>query len=277
MKLSAKKIVFAVVLVALIDFTFQYQRSADPVYLGRRLSEWLPKLIWGWPEEERAQAATAIATLGVKCVPFLLNQLEPQRPLLTQPLRDWFTTNVLRRPAVTGSGLSKELESLQKKIWTQRAFEILGPEAKPALPRLTELLADPITADGAADALASIGPGSLPVLRKAIRGNDVAARRAAARSLGKMKQCGPQAAQMLWGAVSDLDPSVRLNVESSLRALAERGEESVLAQARVLEHGPDPNLRYTSLYVLKFFKGASHSDAPDTRKLCEWGGANIIK
>src|SRR5688500_4057187 len=120
--------------------------EAEPVYQGRPLGEWVrwteDQEIDGSPSVAAANAAAAIKAIGpAKVIPFLLR---------------WM--NSPKSDSVIGGGAVK-------------CFQILGPEAKSAIPELAEMLNQPVkTIDEgsrarlAAEALSYLGPDAVPIL-----------------------------------------------------------------------------------------------------------------
>jgi hypothetical protein len=108
----------------------------EPSYQGRRLSEWLVDIEYGQPPEKRQQAGEAIRHMGAKTLPFLLATLADKQ---------------------AGD------HRYNQASW---AFDALGPIAKPAIPKLTNLLEQ--LPGYAPLALAAIGPDAMPELLDAL-------------------------------------------------------------------------------------------------------------
>ena len=108
----------------------------EPSYQGRRLSEWLVDINYDQPQDKRTKAQEAVRHMGVKTLPYLLADLD----------RNHAKDNLYGQ--VT---------------W---AFDALGPIAKPAIPKLTNLLEQnpgyvPL-------ALTGIGPDAMPEIMNAL-------------------------------------------------------------------------------------------------------------
>jgi RNA polymerase sigma factor (sigma-70 family) len=110
--------------------------KSEPSYQGRRLSEWLVDIEYGQPPEKRQQAGEAIRHMGAKSLPFLLATL-----------------------ADKDAGNHR----YNQASW---AFDALGPIAKPAIPKLTQLLEQ--CSGYVPSALAGIGPDAMPELLNAL-------------------------------------------------------------------------------------------------------------
>ena len=110
---------------------------SEPSYQGRRLSEWLAEIANPQSEETHDKAREAIRHMGVKTLPFLLANLAAEKQ----------ANDDLYRQAIL-------------------AFNALGPIARPAIPKLTNLLEQnpgyvPL-------ALADIGPDAMPEILNAL-------------------------------------------------------------------------------------------------------------
>lgn len=180
----------------------------EPVYQGRRLTEWLRDLREAPPATAEGAARQAAATdavrrIGVKALPTLL-ALARARPA-GSGLRGWmarlqgrarfvqFNWRYGKGPppglreklllALAGSGsafLRSPLLVGQDDSWlAAKGFIALGPLAEPAIPDLARMLTNNATSQEAAICLIAIGPVAAPALTNA----NASLRRAAAEAL----------------------------------------------------------------------------------------------
>src|SRR5262245_24790340 len=135
------------VLIALI-FLFSLVPGEEPRYKGRALSEWVD--IYGSSGRgihtafEIDEAAAAIKHIGTNALPFLLRWLPyeyPSRRSKTAQLID-------KLPAAIQKPFAGVLNRDRRfgRAWSaERCFELLGPDAAPAIPEMVRLAGDPNT------------------------------------------------------------------------------------------------------------------------------------
>ena len=135
-------------------------RYKEPVYQGKRLSEWLAAL--RTPRKEAA--ADAIRQMGSGAVPFLIHELQAtDSPLkvmvigLVQKQR-WYPVRFV--------------EANERHERARAALKALGPLAAPAIPMLIERFKDGNIGHnlcGPYEPLAAIGSNSVPALLQAMK------------------------------------------------------------------------------------------------------------
>lgn len=137
----------------------------EPQYQGKKLHAWLEKLNAedpGWINPAPANppdpvAAEAIRNMGTNIIPFLMTDIKQTDGLIGRII-GWTTD------------LSNPLE---KTRWqAARAFAILGPQAKDAVPQLASLLNDSATSEIGKDvAYALAGIGAISILTNSMKTN----------------------------------------------------------------------------------------------------------
>jgi HEAT repeats len=169
-------LLFAIATLLLLWFLLT---PRTPSYQGRPLNSWLSQLDnhdgpgWSWQSwsaqaytsESQKAAANAIRQMGTNTIPILLSKIDNKDPgkLIQLELflrrHNWFST----------SWLSNHIEQ-QKNLRHQAALalDVLGPDAKPALPRLVKLFYATDDPKQAAIAISGIGPAGWIELTKAI-------------------------------------------------------------------------------------------------------------
>jgi hypothetical protein len=129
----------------------------EPKHKGRVLGDWLADLDTTNHPVQRQRAMIAVREIGTNALPLLLRLLETDRTGLAGTLRE------MRR-------FQTVLEFQPSSLFRWRAiygFRALGPSARVAIPRLTELLYQDSTCTGATFALMAIGPEAVPILEQA--------------------------------------------------------------------------------------------------------------
>ncbi|MDB6022241.1 MAG: repeat protein [Pedosphaera sp.] len=205
----------AIILLATLTLAVLYRLTPSPPrYQGRSLSFWLKALddgkrgggltweTWQDRTEEqpgRSEAAEAIMQMGTNSLPFLITALSYR----DSTVKKWFVGLL---------GLQSWIKvSLPMAADHQRpaalALHILGPAAKPALPQLTKALNDPETSQGAAIALAGIGPEGWSVLSQALASTNQYVSVCAAWALGGHRAEVPGTVAGLMRQVTNATPS----------------------------------------------------------------------
>lgn len=180
--------------------------SREPAAESRPIKAWLRDL--GASEPYRRNRAEAVVRrMGAGILPVLLSQVESTR------------TND-QAQAVLG-------------------FAALGDRARPALPRLTELVRNPPTALTAARALAAIGPAGVPVLTNTLAGPIRSIRIACARALGRMRTDGRMAVPALIGVLGEADDDLR---HFATRALGNLAADPVQVVPALINRLQDPSV-----------------------------------
>jgi hypothetical protein len=172
----------------------------EPSIDGKRLIIWLdgyqksiPKPEYDRDPQMRARAEKAVRRLGTNSIPWLLVELSAKK-----------ATHGDELPTNFYSG-----EAIGRRWLAATAFEILGPVAKDATPKLIPLLDDKQTSYTAATALGGIGLESIPVLTQALTNSHATARESAVRVLGLFGSKAQSAVPAVIRCTKDQDESVR--------------------------------------------------------------------
>jgi HEAT repeat protein len=138
---------FIVVVVGVITWQVLYER--EPVYQGKTLSIWLEEARPDWvsPETE-----TAVRAMGTDALPPLLNMVRVRESVVRKALSELSTRQRWLAIHVRARG------EIQRMAYC--GFMVLGPTAKPAVPKLARLLEedDPQVRCLAAHCLGNLGP-----------------------------------------------------------------------------------------------------------------------
>jgi len=178
----ARLIIFCLFLAlavpALVTFA---SRPSDPVYQGRRLSEWLTQLDTGrWPRPEIVPADEAIRHMGTNVFPRVEQLIRYRDSALKSKLIKLFHKQSLIRLRIT-----------TQMVYHHRAIAAcyaLGPVAKPLVPKIAEALGrmDPYEQPFPEQWLGSLGPdadAAIPALVGILRDKNNPVRAFAADAL----------------------------------------------------------------------------------------------
>lgn len=130
-----KRLRFALVILVLAVVglaAWSLLRSREPVYKGKRLSEWTELLAtMDASAEEISEATAAVRYIGTNAISFFLADLQAKR-LPWEPISPWLDR---------WSPISVELPTINaRRARGFKGFEVLGSTAEPALQRLQELM-----------------------------------------------------------------------------------------------------------------------------------------
>jgi len=169
-------------------------------------------------------------------------------------------------PALTGMLTHTDKYVRRNAVW---ALGRLGPVARPALPALCRVLADPDprTASGAAQALGNMGAAGAEAvgpLAEAMRGTNIVLCRLAAKALS---QIGPPALATLITHLQHTDPFVRGESALALGWMGPAGRPAVSFLAQAVRGRGSHSLRDTppppgSLDLEEYTAGADAEDGP---------------
>jgi HEAT repeat protein len=245
-------------------------RPREPVYGGKRLSEWLHELDKDtFTEESRAQATEAVRRIGTNGIPFM------ERMLSHDP---W-----LRRALIELSGKQSLIRlhlttAEERRRLALEGIEALGPLARPLIPKLTEMLKDDSSWQAMSIAfvgLARIGLEAVLPLTQALTNASPKVRSAAVISLSMLSSNAQAAVPALVERLeSDKDNRVRAlaaNVLGGIRS------EPVVAVPALVKHlsGPDTNIRVEAALALGKFGRQAQEAVPALVKTMKDENLNI--
>ncbi len=197
------------------------RQPKEPVYKDVPLSGWLAQTI-AWRGNENDDSAVAVRAMGTNALPWLINNLpyRKYRGLLDACPQSLLLMDMsVELAEYDGKGptinlLSAELERQKQLI---RAFRMLGPLAKPAVPELSEALNNPAAIEAACLALAMIGKEAHPALAAALTHTNPVVRETAVGVFINVPMEADWAVPYLILCTKDADAEVR---SSALRALS---------------------------------------------------------
>jgi peptidoglycan/xylan/chitin deacetylase (PgdA/CDA1 family) len=249
--------VLGVALVAL-SFYASRPRAPDPVYEGKRLSEWLDRVYAHNDQTEVDEAAAAIRHIGTNAVPFLLQELQAEAP---------FWVRTIQR--IEGRlPFSIDLPSADTRIGRAiTGFVILGATAAPAIPRLTEVMLHAPTqnATAAVEALRLAGgTNAVPIFIRGLTNLAGWPQVWTAQALGSLTNYSAPAVPALLANLASSDATVRSSCASALGKIASQSELVVPALTKLLAD-PDRNVRRSAASALGEFKGSALPAVPALR------------
>jgi hypothetical protein len=208
-------------LIAMLAFP----REREPEYGGRYLTEWI-RLYLQSPDRftDGQEAAEAVRHIGTNALPLLLKWTDYEPP----GWKTMLATNApaaARRPGYFRSAYVRLLNRPADDLnWLARfGFEILGPQARPALPEIQRRMVDwgkPWRAGIAMQIYTDIeGPGGVPALVSALVSTNANCRQSAAFCLATLGTNGAPAAPMLRNALNDPDTVVRRLAATALQRI----------------------------------------------------------
>ena len=232
-------------------------RDSEPVYKGKRLSEWLAEALlsphpntdgYNPPSPSEIQAEEAVRHIGTNAIPALLEMLqETDSPLKTKWIALLEKQHFIRAPE----------PAFDRNLHALYGFQALGPAASNSVPELVRIYrenhspdsqvlilaaldnigptaapkATPILLDGLTNgylrrtALSVIGEihGQpevfVPALINALNDSDPTARATAIRALGKYGPAAEPAVPALAGLLNDADPYISSEATNALKAI----------------------------------------------------------
>ncbi len=192
----------------------------EPSWHDRSLSSWLKDFDTVRPAASQAAADDALRHIGANALPALLSILRSHDSRLYRALLDV----VHDQPFI-----ELHLTSAPERHWRAvRAFQALGPIAKPALPSLVRMLDDPRTTDNAAFAIAGLRPEGVVALTAALTNQHTWVRRRAAATLG-LAGLGRFDTHSPPASLSELRADAKISVPALLNSLR---DQDVYVRAR---------------------------------------------
>ncbi len=192
----------------------------EPEHGGRKLGEWLELYLQPFDRfTDGQEAAEAVRHMGTNALPWLLKWTDYEPPGWKRML--WTNAPSVARRSGYFRLLNRPSDELR---WLARfGFEILGPQARPALPEVQRRMVDwgkPWRASIAMQIYTEIeGQGGVPVLVSALASTNANCRQSAAFCLATLGTNGSPAAPMLRSALNDPDPVVRRFAGTALQKI----------------------------------------------------------
>lgn len=234
------KLLGALALLAVFGLlAWQLFPSREPMYQGKRLSQWLDAYNQAASLKQTEPISEAIRAFGTNSLPFLLAHIEHNRPPIEQKLWDFlFKHPALRRLFPIQLGDPYRSVSVL-------ALRALGAQATPILPAVLRVAENPHTSFDGMMSFLAIGTNSIPWLRRACQDTNVNVRTQAIVMLAMMKAMPPP--WFSWGWNRDPISGRRL---FGLGYVVGNGDVSAMVE---LLHDPDPSVRRASAEALAHY------------------------
>lgn len=198
-----------------------YFKQGEPVFRGKRLSEWRTQF-QGADPGRREEAAEAMRRIGTNQFSHLSRLIRARDSTFKEDLFYFLNQQSWTRFESAGD----------KHARGYFEIEMLGPGAMAMIPTLTGILNQgekPGEAQEAAEALAKIGGRGVPALRKALESEKDRVRAAAAGAFGEFEARGERYVPLLLTALRDRDLAVRANAAAALGKIHQRAPDVVPA------------------------------------------------
>lgn len=257
---------------------------ADPVWQGKKLSQWLTECKSDDPRDLTESAQKAIRAMGTNALPFLLDMVATTDSRAKTKLRAWAGKGSIIRKWTTPTHYIS-------RISAAAGFEALGKEAAPAAPELIKLLNDEQTEYPAALALGAIGQPAVPLLVQKLTNRSAsmrmsvvqalnfmhgaedaipdllqclddpepAVRGAAAITLGDMRKQPDRVVPKLVERLSDTNSSVRVDAVIALGLFESRARVAI-PKLTELQNDPDAEVRQKATAALKEVQAGSTNE-----------------
>jgi HEAT repeat protein len=228
------------------------QGPSEPVSHGKRLSYWLRELE-NWEGNTNDAAFVAFRDMGTNAIPPLVSVLQSEGGPFQR-----FIMEVNQKQSVVNLPFGRPWEQSMAAAW---ALYIMGSNARPALPALTNLLFHSNETIASATVLAGIGSDALPFLLSAITNQNYRIRHAAINGLGWERSDFNIVVPVLIQSLHDTDQTVRHGAAMSLGQLHAQPDVAVPALTNAFP-GTDPLLRFLILNSLGKFGNKAREALP---------------
>ncbi|MDB6109074.1 MAG: repeat protein [Pedosphaera sp.] len=246
-------IIWVLVLTFLVAMAVPYLAHwREPRYQGKRISQWLDRLNSTNMEEGetvRTEEGEALRKIGPAGLPWILRRLQSRDSRLKLKLEE-----LAYKQSVVQFRFNYAEDARRKAVL---AFRILGPEARGAVPELSEMLNDPELSSDAGEALAGIGREGVPALIGGLTNLDWRVRAAVLPPLSALGTNAEPALPVIIAALEDTIPEVRLGAFRTLGSAGQNQPELVLPVLIEKFHSGDAAMRRYSLAALARF-GTNH-------------------
>jgi hypothetical protein len=254
-------------LAAVAVAIFIWPGEREPEYQGKKLSEWLKQYrSIGW---EHSEAEEAVRQIGSRAVPCLVKWMDNG----DLPAWKWRLYRfAAAHPRIVKTKLFHKVmdfpNSDRNAFAAYQGFEILGPEAKAAIPaliRLTNDSASPGKAHRALLALNAIGKDALPALLSALANEGQGNRRDIVyciRDTGDLGTNAEPCARVLAQCIKGGDQPVAVASAAALGTLRASPEIAIPA-LREVSHSTNAFLRRSAVIAIGQFGDRARSAIPD--------------
>jgi hypothetical protein len=182
-------------LVGIVGYYWLFAGDREPVYQGRKLSEWTQEVQMGYDLDEyrpeprfSGEGVAAIRAMGDECLPLAVKWLSPDP---ADALKEKGLKLIESLNGKLGWSLfdTQGFEPHDKSSDGLKLFVVLGSNAVPAIPHLARLMesTNEMEAWHAATALGYIGPAALPTFLNALNSSNRTTVHVAMSALGELR------------------------------------------------------------------------------------------
>ena len=226
------------ILGALACVVLWTKQPPEPVYQGKRLSEWLAGYDEPSPETEEV-----LRRAGTNAIPTLLRMLRAKDSKVRTRLMVWVRKHHLVKFEYT--------YAYQKNAWAAAAFDSLGTQAHEAVPELIEIFEQNISPYSQTYTISALGGTrsvrAIPTLLRATTNMNTSTRCNAICALGKIRAEPERVVPVLTRFLKDPNRSVRAMTISSLVLF---GSDAKPAVPDLIQSLNDPTMRTLAKYAI---------------------------
>lgn len=236
MKKLRKPLIALAVVAAVLVLAAYVTRPREPVYEGKRLSEWLEQ-IRSEDEAEMRHGVAAIRAIGTNALPALMEMLDSR----DSSLKLWIQRLPSKQSLITWKMASAD----DRKVDGLIGLSVLGESSRPALPKMKALFvadAPGSTWGIACAAIADCEPDVVGYFTACLTNPIPRVRHASAQRLGFMREKARTAVPQLIVALKDDNHVVRKYAARSL-GLIDNESEHVLSLLIPMLDDPDYHVR----------------------------------
>ena len=222
-------LILVVLVVAGVLVVVSRSREREPVYGGKRLSEWVEVLGLQNHDGGYEAAEDAVRHLGTKAVPGLLKWLRYETPVWKVQL---YRINPILRRASGSWGINENRDALRID-GAARALKLLGPNTPEAIVGLGRLANDPKGGESATRAtvvLGSFGNAGLPGLLVGLTNQNRDLRTMIGYRIGWMGTDALPAVPALLNLLKHSDSEIRNVATNVLREIAPEALEKSISR-----------------------------------------------
>ena len=236
----------------------------EPVYEGKRLSEWLEDCHGRMVDEDdkgvsprRDKAVKSIRAMGTNALPWLMAEF-------TKSPSKW-RLNFNRWSGRHTRGRFQLDDGSARMVRAVAGLQLLGSDIAPALPELARWLGDPEQGSWAAQAMEAGGAQALPYFLHGISGTNIQAEISSVIGLGMLALRIEAAVPPLVQSLQSPNPYARKFAVSRLEDVQHYPELVIPALHAALSDS-DPDVRRTALQSLVYMRKNSAPLIPDLRR-----------
>jgi vesicle coat complex subunit len=238
----------------------------EPVFEGKRLSQWLAGTLPGQRAEEGNAAEKAVEAIGTNALPWLMTEFTQRDPKWRSAARTWLA----KWPWTSGRVRTEE----DRILMAANGLYILGPRNAAMLPALTGYLGYEQRGLLAAQAISAAGELALPYLLTALTSSNEYVAFAAVSCLGMTAEKTEAAILPLIQLLQHTNESMRSFATLWMSNARSRPDLAVPALSKA-SSDPYPMVRRNAASSLRVFGTNAEPAVPDLLRLMEDTNSNV--